>query len=410
MLTAQYCPAFIFLAIFNMAHSSASLDSYLRIIGCCLPLLANPVLASEKQPNTIAAGANSEAAQSFQAERISALESERIVRAARFLEQSAANRPQINADFVIDSGAQPAWRIRLDQTTVYFSRPFLNEDGHRLVLAFVQHAGRIDARMFYRSNSQFSWRVCDATNAGHYGKGFHEFDKELPIALTVALHTAGSELLTLQSPTSKRLPSAEVANALLRGLTESASSPMPDKVAITRDGHYWSRDYAAHVVSEPLPWSPVKGSLATAAGLKQADPDATGLPPAPELPDLQHPQYRFSYNNEEFARIAGGQAKVVGQVFMSFDHRLQYLFFSDAAGRVFLSSVELKTAPMTPYAVRANYVNVEGMNAPLMEYSSQIPLIFGGTKRPGYADNWQYVRRQPIVAYYLRELKLSPSE
>jgi hypothetical protein len=362
-------------------------------------------MAADEQPVATEASAQSKPDQSFHAERISALESERVVHAANYLEQSAADRPRIDAAFVINSSAQPLWRIRLDQTVVYFSQPFATEDGHRFVLAFVQQNGRIDARIFYRSNSQFSWRVCDATANGHIGKGFHEFDKELPIALTVALHAMGPELLSLHSPNLRPSTSAEVARMFLRGLTESASAAAPGKVAITHDGRYWSHDYAAYVASEPLSWSPVGANLPSASGLMQADPDATGLPPPSDLPDVRHPLYQFSYNNGTYAPFAAGQAKVTGRVFMSFNRRLQYLFFSDAAGRVFLSSVELKSAPLTPYGVRATYLDVQGMNAPMMEYSQQIPLRYGGSATPGYADNWQYVRLQPIVTYFLRELK-----
>jgi|GEM_PF-5257886 len=368
-------------------------------------MLASTALAANEQAVATQASAPSKPDQSFHAERISALESERVVSAANYLEQSAADRPRIDAGFVINSAAQPSWRMRLDQTVVYFSQPFANEDGHRFVLAFVQQNGRIDARIFYRSNSQFSWRVCDASANGHIGKGFHEFDKELPIALTIALHAAGDELLSLHSPNSKPSTSAEVARMLLRGLTESASAAAPGKVAIAQDGRYWSHDYAAYVASEPLSWSPVSADLPSAAGLMQADPEATGLPPPADLPDVRHPLYQFSYNNEMYAPFAAGQAKVTGRVFMSLNQRLQYLFFSDGAGRVFLSSVEIKNAPLTPYGVRASYLDVRGMNAPLMEYSRQIALRYGGSVTAGYADNWQYVRRQPIVTYYLRELK-----
>ena len=387
-----------------MTHCDRYLKTYLSIVVCSLPMLASASMAADQQSVAIDSSAQATPVQSFQAERISALESERVVHAANYLEQSAADRPRIDAAFVINSTAQPIWRIRLDQTVVYFGKPFANEDGHRFVLAFVQQNGRIDARIFYRSNSQFSWRVCDATANGHIGKGFHEFDKELPIALTIALHATGHELLALHAPNLRPATSAEVTRMFLRGLTESASAAAPGKVAIAQDGHYWSHDYAAYVASEPLSWSPVNANLPSASGLMQADPGATGLPPPSDLPDVRHPLYEFSYNNEAYAPFAAGQAKVTGRVFMSFNQRLQYLFFSDAAGRVFLSSVELKSAPLTPYGVRATYLDVQGMNAPLMEYSQQIPLRYGGSVTPGYADNWQYVKRQPIVMYYLREL------
>lgn len=328
----------------------------------------------------------------------------RVVTSAHYLEQTADNRPRIDSAVVIKTGAQPAWRVRLDQSTVYFSAPFAGDEGRRFVLAFVEQHGRIDARVFYRSNSQFSWRVCDATANGHIGKGFHEFDKELPIALSAALHTAGTELLILRSPGTRPSTSVDVARMLLRGLTESASAAEQGKVIIKTDRRYWSRDYAAYIASEPIPWSSVTATLPTASGMPQPDPDATSLPQQAELPDVRHRLHRFTFDNEAFAPFAGGQAKVVGEVYPSFDGRLHYLFFSDAAGHVFLSSVELTTAPLTPYGVRASYVNVRGMNAPLMEYSQQIPTRFGGSGQTGYADNWEYVQRQPVVAYVRHEL------
>lgn len=69
--------------------------------------------------------------QGFHVDALSEAESTRVVNAAHYLEQTADNRPRIDAAVVFKTGAQPTWRVRLDGTTVYFSPPFAGDEGHR---------------------------------------------------------------------------------------------------------------------------------------------------------------------------------------------------------------------------------------------------------------------------------------
>ena len=62
--------------------------------------------------------------------------------------------------------------------------------------------------------------MCDATDGGHLGKGFHEFDKQVPIPVTVALLKMYDEPQTVQSFDNDASRSqSDLAKFLLQGLT-----------------------------------------------------------------------------------------------------------------------------------------------------------------------------------------------
>jgi hypothetical protein len=254
----------------------------------------------------------------------------------------------------------------------------------------------------YRSNSQFSWRLCDATIGGHIGKGFHEYDKQLPIPVTTALLDMHDNVATLRSASesSEEATQPALARFLLRGLTEDAQS---DRVIRTPQARYWSRDYAAYTSSEPMRFSVVGAWLKTPGNLRVADPTTVRLPANDKLPNVTHVVHVVRFQSRAYADLGNSDGQLSGKVFLSHDQTVRYLFFEDRDGRAVLSGVESLRAEINIFGIRSRYFDVSGMDAPLIEYYLQIPEEFGGSRQPGYCLNWNYVREQPTVRYYYQQ-------
>ena len=345
----------------------------------------------------------------FQVRELSVEERTKVVGRARCLRQQSKDRPQLDAQTILGLGAAPRFELKVDDATFYLTPPFSFFGGRQIALAFVDVDNAIYTRVLYRSNSQFSWRVCDATSGRHIGKGFHEFDKQLPIPVTVALLKMHDQEATLNAGEDEQLSQSELSQQLLRGLTEDGIAGLKSgRVIRTPQRKYFSREYAAHIASEPMTFSRVEGWLKTAGDLRVADLDHVALPPKDELPNLSIPIAEFRFTSPAYAELNDGDGELIGKVFLSHDKRIRYLFFEDSDGRVVMSGAEALTAEINVFGLRSRYLETAGMDAPLMEYRMQIPEQFGGKKESGVASNWPYVRRQPIIQYYYRTLGRQP--
>ncbi|MCA9144973.1 MAG: hypothetical protein KDB05_19395 [Planctomycetales bacterium] len=322
----------------------------------------------------------------------------KILEHARFLKQDSPDRPQIDAATLRTMNALPQYSLVVDNAVFHLSGPFAFYGGRQIALAFVEVDDEVHARVLYRSNSQFSWRMCDATDGGHLGKGFHEFDKQVPIPVTVALLKMYDEPQTVQSFDNDASRSqSDLAKVLLQGLTIDRRSQQCISQA---DGHYYSREYAALIPSQPMVFSLVGKRLTTASSGLVADPREVKLPAREHLPNLQKEVDSFRFTSVAYAEVNAGQGELTGRVFDSFDGKLRYLFFEDRKGRAALSTVEHLLPEVNALGLRSRYVDTQGMDAPLLEYFLQIPAAFGGKKEPGYTSNWRYVRQLPIIQYY----------
>ena len=326
---------------------------------------------------------------------------EAVLERARFQEQDTRGRLQLDADLLRSFGAIPRLSLTVDNAVFYLTHPFSFYGGRQLALAFVEVDRETSVRILYRSNSQFSWRMCDATDGGHIGKGLHEFDKQVPIPVTVALLKLHDDLQVLNGPPGVESPSqAALSKLLLLGLTVYRRS----KHCIANDdGSYYSREYAAFMPSEPMSFSQVDEWLATVNKSRVANPIGIRLPTQEQLPDLQKPIMSFTFSSPAYAAESNEDGELTGHVFPSVDATVRYLFFEDTSGRAVLSSVESVLPPVNTLGLRSRYLEVRGMDAPLIEYSLQIPVEFGGSKEPGYRSNWNYVRELPIIKYYYAE-------
>ncbi len=334
----------------------------------------------------------------FDTQKIEPAVANQILERARFLKQDSPDRPQLDAHMLQTMGAIPQHSLVVDDAIFHLAGPLTFYGGRQIALAFVEVDDEVNARVLYRSNSQFSWRMCDATDGGHIGKGFHEFDKQVPIPVTVALLKMYDEPQTLQNLDNGASRSqSDLAKFLLQGITVDRRS----KQCISQtDGHYYSRDYAAFIPSQPMTFSQVGKWLATASSGLVADPAEVKLPAREHLPNLEQELVSFRFTSVAYAEVNEGRGELTGRVFDSFDGKLRYLFFEDEQGRAALSTVEHLLPPVNSLGLRCRYVDTHGMDAPLFEYFLQIPTAFGGKKEPGYGSNWNYVRELPIIQHY----------
>ena len=85
------------------------------------------------------------------------------------------------------------------------------------------------------------------------------------------------------------------------------------------------------------------------------------------------------------------------------DGSLRYLVVEDSLGRVGIAGAEAAESPVTRWGNRETFVEMNGMDAPLMEYGVQMSRAHGGENARGYQSNWNYVRETPLVQAYYRE-------
>jgi hypothetical protein len=328
-----------------------------------------------------------------------------VLRRAQFITHNSLQRPQFNSERLLAIGAGPVHFVRVDNATYYLSQPFALDESHQVAVALVEVQEAVTARILYRSNSQFSWRLCDAMRDRHIGKGFHEFDKQMPIAITISLLGLADAVGVLKSVdgfspiTSSQ---SELAKFLRSGLTADFASGREAGDVIVNDANYVTKEYKDLMPLAPVPFSLVKGWLPTAGGGTVADPGATTLPQSDKLPDFSKCTNTVRYRNPAYARVTRGDGMLTAKVFLSMDGTVRYLFFEDSEGHAVMSGAEIVDVPINRLGLRCRYLDVRGMDAPLMEYAFQMPIEFGGRRQDRYKSNWPLVQQQPIIQHYLK--------
>ncbi len=351
--------------------------------------------------------------------RISADESRNILSAAKVAPQWAG-KPAISTEQLQRAGLEPKYRTTIDGTHVTLSSAFSIGGGRRAVLAYVEIDGQTYVRFMYRSNSQTSWRLMEAKLPGLYGKGHAETDLQVPLALSGHLEKlAHADMIDLRHPDT-----GERASIDTEGGTSDAASRVMTGVVETADflskkvGGYerhWSKEYDAAVNKEPVPFSihderarlsSYKARELGMAGL-QADPKKVRLPPKEYLPNFSREIDTYTMHSAAYARLNGGNGTLTMHVYLSNDGKSKYLFVEDSAGRVAVAAVENLGAKMTRFGVRERYYELDGTNAPLMEYEVQVPdkPPYHGGPMLDYMLNWNYVREQPIIQHFYKANK-----
>jgi hypothetical protein len=310
------------------------------------------------------------------------------------------------AETLDSAGIRPAQVIDVDGARFELSHPVKLDESHQIAVAWISVGSERAIRVLYRSNSQCSWRVCDATTPNHIGKGFHEFDKQVPIDVTLALLRSAEEVVTLNSwfeVDSTEVTQEMLAGRLLRLLTVDRDAGIESGEVVTFEGSYLTREYASSIPCLPVPFSIVRGRLSNAGGGSIADPKQTELPNHDRLPNFESAIDSVEFTIPSYGRFVGGTGRLTGRVYLSHDKTIKYLFVEDRDHRVMLSGAELLTAPVSLLGVRSRYLDTHGMDTPLMEYGAQIPERYAGRKKYRYQSAWPLVRELPIIALYYRE-------
>ena len=301
------------------------------------------------------------------------------------------------------AGVVPVQTVRVADATFQLSNPYAIDDSHQIAVAWISVRDQKNVRALYRSNSQCCWRMVDAMTPSHIGKGYHEFDKNVPIDVTIALlrsATTIGKLVPWKLPEQSQMSQESLAQKILEMLTVNRDEGMKTGDVVTVGNIYVSKEYASWIPLMPQPFSIVNGRLKTPTGSEVADPERTLLPADMLLPNFGTEQMSVKFKIPAYAKFTRSNGELIGKVFPSRNGRIRYYFVEDSQKRVFLSCVENLDSPVCILGLRTQYLDVKGMDSPLLEYGFQIPESYGGTKQSRYQVNWNWVRKLPIILYY----------
>jgi hypothetical protein len=148
------------------------------------------------------------------------------------------------------AGVVPAQTIEVADATFHLSNPYALDESHQIAIAWISVGNRKNVRALYRSNSQCCWRMVDAMTPSHIGKGYHEFDKNVPIDVTVALLRSGSSLGKLVPRTTSENSKAtqeSLAQKILEMLTIKRDEGTKSGDVILVGNKYLTKEYASWI-------------------------------------------------------------------------------------------------------------------------------------------------------------------
>lgn len=282
-----------------------------------------------------------------------------------------------------ENGLLPTNKIVLGDVNIYCSNLF-EHSSHNVSIALIEIDKQVFPRLLYHSNSQGTWRVMPyATKEGkkiaHFGKGNCEADTQLPISVICALN---------------KLPHPDAKDNFYKAgnIVQTVAKP-------------WSSNAFLNQIQMNQSMFLDKGNLpAFLAGVP--DPKKIHMPKDINL----HPD--FSMNVADFKQTIPHYGEVNVKIFASKDKSLLYMFYEMDDGRAFLSSVEcIREVGINSFGVREKIIEIQNMDAPLLEYPQQIRDGFG----PGevfenqyqsdgtYINNWNYICELEIIRMYYSE-------
>lgn len=318
-------------------------------------------------------------------------------------EQVFANWEAAHSSQLASAGVVPVQKVQVDDASFHLSNTYAIDESHQIAVAWISVGDQKSVRALYRSNSQCCWRMVDAMTPSHIGKGYHEFDKHVPIDVTIALLRTAANVAKLapwKLPEQAQMSQETLAQTMLEMLTINRYEGAKTGDVITLGEMYVTKEYASWIPLMPQPFSSVNGWIRTPTGNEVADPEKTMLPPEDQLPDFSNEQLSIRFKIPAYVRFTRSEDELIGKVYPSRNGRIRYFFVEDSQRRVFLSCVEKVDSPVCILGLRTQYLDVKGMDSPLIEYGFQIPELYGGTKQSRYQLNWNWVRTLPIIRYY----------
>jgi hypothetical protein len=300
---------------------------------------------------------------------------------------------RISLDELKRNGLLPIHHIVLGEVSIYCSNVFKLEN-HYVAIALVQINDKLYPRLIYHSNSQGTWRVIpDAVKMSgeqfgerqivHFGKGQCESDTQLSIPLICALNNLSYSTAEETQYNAGNIVETCVFGEPPRFNQEAQAIP---SMFLQETAPKWFYNTGMIVPRTPNPKDirmPINGDL--------------------------HPD--FSEILANFQQTIPHYGEVFIKIFASKDKNILYMFYEMRDGRAFLAATEcIHEAGITSFGVREKFAETNNMDAPLLEYSSQIPRGFE-PEHPFenrydsgfYQSNWNFVRELEIIQRYYSE-------
>jgi hypothetical protein len=162
--------------------------------------------------------------------------------------------------------------------------------------------------------------MVDAMTPSHTGKGFHEFDKHVPIDVTIALLRSSTNVAKLSPwtlPEQSKMSQESLAQKMLEMLTVNRDEGTKTGDVVPYGNTYVTKEYASWIPMLPQPFSIVKGHIRTPTGSEVVDPEKTLLPPETQLPDFRMEQMSVNFKMPVYARFTRSNGELIGKVFQS---------------------------------------------------------------------------------------------
>jgi len=249
-------------------------------------------------------------------------------------------------------------------------------------------------RVFYRSNSQDTFRLLPAQNQGLGHLGLPGFDKAIGETALGLPAAAESRLAGLVSGGRVRadIPAADARNIF--GGAAPVNRSATEYMNYTRGTNYPGQHVQQHPIIEPPAGAQ---PIATGGGHSMLRPQDV------RVPEAMAPNFNATPTVYRTQTATAGEVEAM--VFPSANGQLEWTMFRDQQGRVWVGNVGSTQGPVTNLGVRANAINSGELSTPLWEYHQQIPSGFGGATHPTmgqYSSAWNYIRELPVIQQYYR--------
>lgn len=284
-------------------------------------------------------------------------------------------------------GLDPKYETLSNGVRVCLSDIYELSAGRQAVVGYVPTDQGVKVRTYYKSKSQGLWRYLPdyvrkndgSGQASWFGKGYDEASVTLPAEMQRSLAQISERGIahienqtdpwfvfagTAKAYNSKQEYGRNFENGTLRGdyYREVAAQPINSGFETTHDNR---------ISPERLR---VSGGLA---------------------PD-------FSKEILAYDGVSSLAGKFQAECFQSQDEGLNWTFCSDAKGRAWVGSVDVKSIP-TSIGVGRDWVNLSAFETPIYEYPTQDGGYGDQTDRSGrYVGMWRnYLSKIPIIREYL---------
>jgi len=315
----------------------------------------------------------------------------------------AANRLEPTDQLVLENA-----RIAVSDVFKILSRPEAGQPGRNAVLASVEIDGQKSLRVFYQSDSQGTWRVLPAADIyenkiGHFDK----MDNELRLDLPPEIQRRLAQKVLIDGPRQDIPP--DTADFILRGAiknTESGSRyDWLNTPEVARNFPEFGRQVDRSAFVQKLE-TDVPKELWTAYGIYKAYPHKVNVPDPAKAPD-------FGARPDRFSHRTGTAGDVEALVYPSRDGSIDYTFYRDREGKVWIGSVSPSGAELNSFGVPVRSLQAMDLVTPRWEYDQITPPQYGGKSHPTlthYTDNWNYLREIPVIRefYTSRGLRVPP--